>query len=138
MLQNRQLVALARALARGSKILILDEATGMSPRSAKASCLEPNVSSRLPFSIASVDHATDALVQDAIRNLSDVTLLIVAHRLTTIGDSDKILVLDSGRGVEFDTPKVLLQNKQGYYHKLCNDSHEKEELYALAEGATRS
>jgi ABC-type multidrug transport system fused ATPase/permease subunit len=83
--------------------------------------------------LASVDHATDALVQTAIRNLKDVTLLIVAHRLTTIGDSDKILVL-----LEYDTPKALLQNKQGHYWALCEDSHEKEQLYALADGASRT
>jgi ABC-type multidrug transport system fused ATPase/permease subunit len=86
---------------------------------------------------ASVDHATDALVQTAIRNLKDVTLLIVAHRLTTIGDSDKILVLGAGKMLEYDSPKVLLENKEGHYHALCNDSHEKEQLYALAEGASR-
>jgi ABC-type multidrug transport system fused ATPase/permease subunit len=84
-----------------------------------------------------VDHTTDALVQTAIRNLKDITLLIVAHRLTTIGDSDKILVLGQGKMLEYDTPKALLENKQGHYHALCNDSHEKEELYALAEGAGR-
>ncbi|ORY35072.1 hypothetical protein BCR39DRAFT_573867 [Naematelia encephala] len=91
---QRQLVSLARALVRRSKILVLDEAT------------------------ASVDHATDALVQKAIRSLHEVTILTVAHRLSTIMDYDKVMVLSAGELKEFDTPQNLLKNPDGYLRAL--------------------
>lgn len=92
---QRQLVALARALVRRSKVLILDEAT------------------------ASVDFATDTLIQKSIRDLpSDTTVLTVAHRLATVMDYDKILVLGAGKMLEFDTPETLKQNKDSYFAKL--------------------
>uniref|UniRef100_A0A8H7XP05 P-loop containing nucleoside triphosphate hydrolase protein n=1 Tax=Psilocybe cubensis TaxID=181762 RepID=A0A8H7XP05_PSICU len=72
---QRQIIALARAIVRNSKLLILDEAT------------------------SAIDHKTDAIIQASLRNElgSDVTVLTVAHRLQTIMDADKILVLDEGR-----------------------------------------
>ncbi|KZV63334.1 P-loop containing nucleoside triphosphate hydrolase protein [Peniophora sp. CONT] len=75
---QRQILALARALVRGSKLLILDEAT------------------------SSIDYETDTIIQSSLRNElgGDVTLLTVAHRLQTIMDADKIMVLDAGRIVE--------------------------------------
>lgn len=92
---QRQLVALARALVRGSKILILDEAT------------------------ASVDFDTDALIQKSIRDLPDsTTVLTVAHRLATVMDYDKVLVLGAGKLLEFDTPENLKKNKDSYFAKL--------------------
>jgi ABC-type multidrug transport system fused ATPase/permease subunit len=110
---QRQLVALARALVRGSKILVLDEAT------------------------ASVDHATDALVQQAIRSQHGVTILTVAHRLSTIMDYDKVIVLGAGKLLEYDTPANLLKNSEGYFRALVNDSSDKAELERLANGGTR-
>jgi ABC-type multidrug transport system fused ATPase/permease subunit len=84
---QRQLLAMARCLLRQTHVLLLDEAT------------------------AAVDVETDALLQEMIRkNFRDKTVLTIAHRLNTIMDSDRILVLDSGNIAEFDTPKRLLQN----------------------------
>jgi ABC-type multidrug transport system fused ATPase/permease subunit len=92
---QRQLVALARALVRQSKVLILDEAT------------------------ASVDFATDQIIQKSIRSLPDsTTVLTVAHRLATIMDYDRILVLGGGKVLEFDTPEALQSNPDGYFAKL--------------------
>lgn len=92
---QRQLVALARALVRQSKVLILDEAT------------------------ASVDFAGDQIIQKSIRNLPPgTTVLTVAHRLATVMDYDRILVLDKGRVVEFDAPQVLRDKKDSYFASL--------------------
>lgn len=92
---QRQLVALARALVRQSKVLILDEAT------------------------ASVDFDTDALIQKSIRDLpKSTTVLTVAHRLATVMDYDKILVLGAGKLLEFDTPENLRNKKDSYFAKL--------------------
>jgi len=92
---QRQLVALARALVRSSKVLILDEAT------------------------ASVDFETDSLIQRSIRALpSSTTVLTVAHRLATVMDYDKILVLGAGKVLEFDSPDKLKADKGSYFAKL--------------------
>ncbi|KAG8830089.1 hypothetical protein FRC17_005452 [Serendipita sp. 399] len=108
-LGQRQILSLARAICRQSKVLILDEAT------------------------AAIDHQTDALIQTSIRTeLKDVTVITVAHRLKTIGDSDKIIVLDGGRLVEFDSPANLLRKENGHYKSLVDQSGEKKEIYKMA------
>jgi len=85
---QRQLLCLARAMIRNSPILIMDEAT------------------------ASVDIETDAIIQKALRTkFSNVTVITIAHRLNTIIDYDKILVLSKGEVLEYDTPKNLLFEK---------------------------
>lgn len=92
---QRQLVCLARAIVRKNKILILDEAT------------------------ANIDPQTDALIQETIRKkFSECTVLTVAHRLNTIMDSDKVLVMDAGQMVEFDRPYVLLENRKYFYQMV--------------------
>lgn len=92
---QRQLLAMSRCLLRETHVLLLDEAT------------------------AAVDVETDALLQRMIRkNFRDKTVLTIAHRLNTIMDSDRIMVLDAGEIAEFDTPKRLLQNKKGILYGM--------------------
>uniref|UniRef100_A0A8C2I0L7 Uncharacterized protein n=1 Tax=Cyprinus carpio TaxID=7962 RepID=A0A8C2I0L7_CYPCA len=96
---QRQLLCLARALLRKSRILILDEAT------------------------AAVDLETDDLIQNTIRTeFSHCTVLTIAHRLNTILDSSRVMVLDSGKIVEFDSPSVLLNNQQGHFYSMAKDA----------------
>ncbi|XP_032133066.1 multidrug resistance-associated protein 1-like isoform X1 [Sapajus apella] len=95
---QRQLLCLARALLRKTKILILDEAT------------------------ASIDFETDKLVQTTIRKeFSDCTILTIAHRLQSITDSDRVLVLDSGRIVEFEAPQKLIHQK-GLFYEMTTEA----------------
>ncbi|XP_066141508.1 ATP-binding cassette sub-family C member 4-like [Euwallacea fornicatus] len=95
---QRQLICLARAIIRKNKILMLDEAT------------------------ANVDPQTDALIQKTIRKkFSDCTVLTVAHRLNTIMDSDKVLVMDSGTMVEFDHPHNLLKNPNSVFYNMVEE-----------------
>ncbi|KAG2462234.1 AB1C protein, partial [Polypterus senegalus] len=95
---QRQLVCLARALLRKSKILILDEAT------------------------AAVDLETDNLIQSTIRTqFSHCTVLTIAHRLHTVMDSSRVMVLDKGRIAEFDSPSVLLQ-RRGHFYSMAQEA----------------
>ncbi|XP_043261450.1 uncharacterized protein LOC122402590 [Colletes gigas] len=96
---QRQLVCLARAILRNNRILMLDEAT------------------------ANVDPQTDALIQHTIRKKFDkCTVLTVAHRLNTIMDSDKVLVMDKGRMAEYDHPHILLQNSHSQFTLLVKET----------------
>ncbi|XP_060593741.1 ATP-binding cassette sub-family C member 3-like [Ruditapes philippinarum] len=96
---QRQLVCLARTLLHKTKILILDEAT------------------------AAVDMETDDLIQDTIRKqFSECTILAVAHRLSTVMDYDRIMVLDKGKLAEFDTPAFLLDNTESIFYGMAKDA----------------
>ncbi|CAK9156108.1 unnamed protein product [Ilex paraguariensis] len=96
---QRQLLSLARALLRRSKILVLDEAT------------------------AAVDVRTDALIQKTIREeFRSCTMLIIAHRLNTIIDCDRILLLDAGRVLEYNTPEELLQKEESAFSKMVQST----------------
>ncbi|PIL29334.1 ATP-binding cassette transporter [Ganoderma sinense ZZ0214-1] len=110
---QRQVLALARAIVRRSKLLILDEAT------------------------SAIDYETDSIIQRSLRTElgKDVTLLTVAHRLQTIMDSDKIMVLDAGRIVEFGSPSELLKNEKGFLRALVDESGDKDKLYEMAAAA---
>ncbi|XP_076749193.1 putative multidrug resistance-associated protein lethal(2)03659 [Xylocopa sonorina] len=95
---QRQLLCLVRALLRNNKIMVLDEAT------------------------ANVDPQTDSLIQQTVRKkFVNCTVFTIAHRLNTIMDSDKILVMDQGYLMEFDHPYVLLQ-KKGYFYNMVQQT----------------
>jgi ABC-type multidrug transport system fused ATPase/permease subunit len=96
---QKQLICLARALLRKCKIIVLDEAT------------------------AAVDIETDDLIQNTIRNqFSGCTIITIAHRLNTIIDYDRIIVMDKGEIVEFDSPKVLLENTESVFYSMAKES----------------
>ncbi|CAL9690131.1 unnamed protein product [Knipowitschia caucasica] len=96
---QRQLVCLARAILRKNRILIIDEAT------------------------ANVDPRTDGLIQQTIRDkFQECTVLTIAHRLHTIIDCDRILVLDAGRIQEYDEPYVLLQNHHSLLYQMVQQT----------------
>ncbi|GAB1192358.1 hypothetical protein APSETT444_001549 [Aspergillus pseudonomiae] len=102
---QRQLVCLAQALLSRPKILIMDEAT------------------------SSIDMSTDALIQQTIRQeFRDSTLMVIAHRLSTVVDFDRIMVLGEGRMAEFDTPAALLRNEGGPFWTLIDKSGERDSL----------
>ncbi|KAJ3103960.1 Multidrug resistance-associated protein 1 [Phlyctochytrium planicorne] len=94
---QRQLLILARSLCSNPKVLVMDEAS------------------------SSVDVAADALIQDSIKTFfKDSTVISIAHRLNTVADFDRVLVLDKGVVVEFDTPARLLRNGDGVFRKMVD------------------
>ncbi|XP_051908226.1 multidrug resistance-associated protein 4 isoform X2 [Hippocampus zosterae] len=106
---QRQLVCLARAILRKNRILIIDEAT------------------------ANVDPRTDELIQRTIREkFQECTVLTIAHRLNTIIDSDRILVLDAGRIHGYDEPYTLLLDPSSIFRKMVQQTGKQEAAALLA------
>ncbi|CAK4072293.1 unnamed protein product [Aphanomyces euteiches] len=96
---QRQLLCIARALLRQSRVVVLDEAT------------------------ANIDLESDRLIQQTIKEcFRDVTMLIIAHRLDTIIDSDRILVMDRGSVIEYDSPQVLLAKEGSVFAELAKQA----------------
>ncbi|XP_054164141.1 multidrug resistance-associated protein 1-like [Oppia nitens] len=97
---QKQLVCLARALLRRTKILVLDEAT------------------------AAIDMETDSLIQETIRKeFESSTIVTIAHRLNTIIDYDRVLVMDKGSVAEFDSPNNLLANSSSIFYSMAKEAN---------------
>ena len=108
---QKQLICLARAILKNSRILVLDEAT------------------------ANTDPATDELIQATIRSVfSNCTILTIAHRINTIIDADRILVMDAGVAVEYDTPYRLLQDGSSLFSSMV-DAYGEEQSKVLRKAA---
>lgn len=108
---QRQLLCLARALLKAPRVLLMDEAT------------------------ASIDYATDSKIQDTLREVKESTVLTIAHRLQTIIDYDKVLVLDKGKLIEYDAPWDLIEREGSSFRGMCEMSGD---LETLAEGAKKA
>ncbi len=94
---EKQRIAIARALIKHPQIFILDEPT------------------------SALDLENETIIREIIENLSrECTVIVVAHRITTIVNADKIFVFDNGRVVEERTHKTLINNKETYYNLLLN------------------
>ncbi|XP_023240150.1 multidrug resistance-associated protein 4-like [Centruroides sculpturatus] len=108
---ERQLICLARTILRKNKILVMDEAT------------------------SNIDKSTDSRIQKVIREkFKSCTVLTIAHRLHTVIDSDRVLVLDTGKLEEFDSPYALLKNVNGIFYNLVKNTGvaSVNELYKIA------
>ncbi|KAG0359172.1 hypothetical protein BGZ54_010080 [Gamsiella multidivaricata] len=111
---QRQLIALARALVRQSKIIVMDEAT------------------------ASVDFETDLKIQTTIREeMADATIITIAHRIRTIADFDRVLVMNQGEIAEYDRPYTLMKQEDSLFKSMCERSQEFDALLAIAEEKER-
>ncbi|KAL8741027.1 MAG: hypothetical protein Q9190_006325 [Brigantiaea leucoxantha] len=101
---QRQLLCLARALLKAPRVLVMDEAT------------------------ASIDYSTDSKIQETLREIQGSTIITIAHRLQTVIDYDKILVLDKGEVVEYDAPWELVDKEGGIFRGMCEMSGDFESL----------
>ena len=108
---QRQLLCLARALLKAPRVLLMDEAT------------------------ASIDYATDSKIQYTLREVKESTIITIAHRLQTIIDYDKVLVLDKGKLIEFDAPWELIAREAGIFRGMCEMSGDLESLMEAAKKA---
>ncbi|CAI4055377.1 hypothetical protein SUVZ_16G4640 [Saccharomyces uvarum] len=112
---QRQLLCLARSMIGARNIMLIDEAT------------------------ASIDYISDAKIQTIIRaTMATTTVLTIAHRLRSVIDYDKILVMDMGRAKEYDHPYSLMSDRNTIFHHLCRQSGEFEKLFDLAKASFHS
>ncbi|KAL0489074.1 ATP-binding cassette, subfamily C member [Acrasis kona] len=112
-LGEQALISLSRSLLKRNKIVVFDEAT------------------------ANVDYESDQLIQKTIRReFDDCTTITIAHRLDTIIDSDRVVVLDAGVVVECDTPSSLLNNSESLFYKLARENGQ-EYFNKLKSGASK-
>ena len=96
---EKQLICITRAILRKSKIIIMDEAT------------------------ASIDYQTEEIIQKAINQiLNESTIITIAHRIKTIINYDRIMTLENGEIVNFDTPQNLLKDKNSLFYELYSKS----------------
>ena len=110
---QRQLLCLARAMLKKPSVLVMDEAT------------------------ASIDYATDSAIQETIRELTS-TIITIAHRLQTIADYDKVLVLDKGQLIEYGHPWELMKRPGGSFRGMCDMSGDYEHLAQIAKKAYKA
>ena len=97
---ERQLICIARAIMRKSKIIIMDEAT------------------------SSIDYKTESLIQKSLeKSLKDSTVITIAHRIKTIINYDRIIVLQSGELIEQGSPRQLINSKKGTFYELYMQSN---------------
>ncbi|EDV27231.1 uncharacterized protein TRIADDRAFT_54969 [Trichoplax adhaerens] len=107
---QKQLLCLARAILKRNRILVIDEAT------------------------ANVDFRTDSIIQDSIRRkFKECTVITIAHRLNTVIDSDRIMVLDDGRIAEFAAPFALLLREDSLFSKLIQQTDKCELEYLIGQ-----
>ena len=108
---QRQLLCLARALLKKPRVLMMDEAT------------------------ASIDYATDSKIQETLGELRESTIITIAHRLQTIIDYDKVLVLDRGEVKEYDHPWILIRKDGSIFQSMCENTGNMESLLQLSKKA---
>lgn len=113
---QRQILCLARAILRKNRIIILDEATAnvdLRFVSFRTFNLRPLVSNSFC--------STDEMIQHTIREkFRDCTVIVIAHRLHTVIDSDRVLVMNAGTVVEFDAPYSLMQKENGVFRSMTS------------------
>ena len=96
---EKQLICITRVILRKTKIIVLDQA------------------------ISSIDYKTEEIIQNALNEImSNSTMICITHRIKTVMNADKILVLESGEIIEFDMPKNLLNNKNSFFYDFYTKS----------------
>ena len=101
---QKQLLCLARAVLRRNKVIMMDEAT------------------------ANVDNETDRIIQEAVKEkFKECTLIVIAHRIKTVINSDRIIVMENGMCKEYASPKELYEKKDSIFRMLINESQLEQE-----------